>query len=149
MPSKQHSSTLRVIVAVLTLVPAVTCLALQLSLTPDVELWLANHTRGFARPDAFDGVARIAPLFTGFFGFTSLLAAYLILSHRAQNVVFLAVGPCLGGLVYLAIYGVTDPAWFTLLALMSVGMLAATLVTLAWTLLHSEHEMLDGRSKSK
>ena len=109
------------------LLPAIMfCTSLYI-VTPDLETWLATQTRGFARLDAFDGVTRISPSFAGLFGITSLFAAYLVVLHKSQFLVALAAGPLLAALVYLIDHGVADPAWFTLLPLLSIGMLVGWL----------------------
>jgi len=113
----------------LTLFPALAFCGFQLFAAPDLETWLAAEFRGFARPDAFEGVADIAPLFAVLFGVTSLLAAGLVVSRKASYLLTLAAGPLLAGLVYLVMHGVTDPAWFTLLALLVIGMLVGSPVT--------------------
>ena len=102
---------------------------------PDLETWLADQTKGFARPDAFDGVTRISPLFAALFGVTSLLAAFLVVSRKSQYLLPLAAGPLLTSLVYLVTHGVTDPSWWSLLALLGIGMLVGSPVTAAWVVL--------------
>ncbi len=122
-------SPCRFIIALLTLFPALAFCGLQLFATPDLETWLAAEFHGIARPDAFEGVADIAPLFAVLFGVISLLAAGLVVSRKASCLLMLAAGPLLAGLVYLVMHGVTDPAWFTLLALLVIGMLVGSPVT--------------------
>jgi hypothetical protein len=94
----------------LTLFPALAIGGFQLFATPDLETWLGVQLHGFARPDAFDGVADIAPLFAVVFTVTSLLAACLVVFHKTPYLLSLAAGPLLAGLVYLIMHGVTDPA---------------------------------------
>lgn len=125
-------SPIRIIVASLTLLPAIIFIGLQLIVNPDLETWLEDQTKGLARPDAFDGVAKISPLFAAVFGVTSLFAAFLVVSRRSQYLIPLSAGPLLTAFVYLAAYGVTDPHWWSLLALLGLGMLVASPVTATW-----------------
>lgn len=73
--------------------------------------------------------------FTPLFGIWSLFAAYLIVSRKAQFLFVLAVGPLLTLLVYLAEYGTVDPSWYSLLALLGIGMLVSSVVTALWVAL--------------
>jgi hypothetical protein len=127
----RNRSVIPTVVAMLTMLPALTFCGFWLFATPDLETWLAARLNGLARPDAFDGVADIAPLFAVLFAITSLLAACLVVSRKASYLLLLAAGPLLAGLVYVVTHGVTDPAWFTLLALLSIGMLLSSPVTAA------------------
>ncbi|MHB8974639.1 MAG: hypothetical protein ACYC4N_29775 [Pirellulaceae bacterium] len=127
-----RSSFFRIIVASLMLVPAVMFGGLQLIARPDLETWLATQAQGFARPDAFDHVTAISYYFIVLFGITSLLAAYLVVAVKSQFLLPLAAGPLLTTLVYLASYDIADPSWYSLLALLGVGMLVSTPITVAW-----------------
>jgi hypothetical protein len=113
---------------------------LQLVAKPDLETWLAAQTRGFARPDAFDHVTAISYYFIALFGLTSVFAAYLVVSRRTQFLVPLAVGPLLTSLVYLASYGITDPNWYALLALLGIGMFVGSPVTAVWIALNEARQ---------
>ena len=108
---------------------------LQLTASPDLETWLAIQTHGFARPDAFDHVTAISYYFIVLFGITSLLAAYLVVAGKSQFLLPLGAGPLLTTLVYLASYGITDPSWYSVLALLGVGMLVSTPITVAWVVM--------------
>jgi hypothetical protein len=128
-PTTRKRSPGRIIFTLLTLSPALAFCGFQLFAAPDLETWLASRFNGFARPDAFDGVADIAPLFAVVFAVTSLLAACLVAFHRTPYLSTLAAGPLLAGLVYVVMHSVNDPAWFTLLALLTIGMLVGAPVT--------------------
>ncbi|MDY0169352.1 MAG: hypothetical protein RBS80_22605 [Thermoguttaceae bacterium] len=94
-----------------------------------------SQTKGSARADAFDGVNAASPAFHGVLTATSLIAACLVLLRRSPYLVSLAVGPLLAMVVYLAAYGLTDPAWHGIMALLTVGMFVSSLVTIAWVLI--------------
>lgn len=120
-----RSSFSRIIVALLMLLPAIMFGGLQLIARPDLEAWLAVQAQGFARPDAIFHVTAISYYFIVLFGITSLLAAYLVVAGKSQFLVPLAAGPSLTTLVYLASNGITNPDWYSLLALLGVGMLVS------------------------
>ena len=122
----------RVIPVILILVPALLLVVFQIMARPDPEYWLSQQTKGFSRSDAFDGVTNILPVFSTLFGITSLFGAFCIARQHAQYLIPLSVGPILAGMVYLIMHGVTDPAWFTLLALLTIGMLVGSPVTVVW-----------------
>jgi hypothetical protein len=128
-PTIRRLSPGRIIIAILTLSPALAIGGFQLFAKLDLESMLAIRFQGVARPDAFDGVADIAPLFVVMFAVNSLLAACLVAFHKTPYLWTLAAGPLLAGLVYVVMHGVTDPAWFTLLALLTIGMLVGAPVT--------------------
>ncbi|MAG93815.1 MAG: hypothetical protein CMJ48_08715 [Planctomycetaceae bacterium] len=134
----------RMVVASSALLPTIMLCGLQLVATSDLETWLATHTRGTSRADAFDSITRISTTFTALLGITSLFAAWLVVSHRSQYLLGLAVGPCCAILTYLISYGTSDPAWFTLLALLSIGMLVGSPVTGVWMRVCERHRMTDG-----
>lgn len=140
-------SPFRLVVALLMLLPVIMFGGLQLVARPDLETWLANQTQGYARQDAFDHVTTISYYFTTIFAFTSLIAAYLVVSVRSQFLIPLAIGPLLSTLVYLAEYGASDPSWYSLLALLGIGMLVSSLVTTVWIALTStrsaEHRQIE------
>ena len=125
-------SPFRLVVALLMLLPVTMFGGLQLVAKPDLETWLAHQTQGYARQDAFDHVTAISYYFTPIFAFTSLIAAYLVVSIRSQFLIPLVIGPLLSSLVYLADYGTSDPNWYSLLALLGIGMLVSSLVTTVW-----------------
>ena len=127
----------RFVLALLVLLPAIVVVGFQLAARPDPETWLASHAEGFARPDAFDGVTRISPLFATCLGCTCVVAVYFVLSGRLQFLLPLAAGPLLASLVYLADYGLADPSWFTLLVLLTIGMLVSSPVAGIWAILKS------------
>jgi hypothetical protein len=122
-------AAVRVGVAVLMLVPTAAVVGFHVVVGADLQAWLKDRAGGLARPDAFDGVNAIWPRFSTLLGITSLLAAYLVVSHKSRSLVVLAIGPCLATVAYLAANGITDPEWFTLLALLSIGMLVSSIVT--------------------
>lgn len=137
----------RILSAALTFLPLVLMGTLQYVAKPDLEIWLAIQTKGFSRQDAFNGVNGISTTFTVLLAVTSVLAMLLIVFHKSKFLLSLASGPMLAGLAYLVGYGFTDPAWFTLLALLSIGMLVSAPVTTAWVLL-SHRSRLTSRSRS-
>lgn len=136
---RNQTSLLRIVAAIVTLIPPVVLSVLLLIASPDLETWLTHQTGEFFRKDAFESVNEASPVFAVTLAFTSFFAMYLVLAHRSAFLLPLAAGPLLAAIVYLATYGITDPAWFTLFALMSIGMLVATPVTFMWTL-WSKHQ---------
>lgn len=128
----QRISRGRVVTAILMLAPAVAIAAFPLIAQPDPGYWLSQQSKGYARGDAFDGVTTIMPLFTTFFGGTSVLAGFFIFSRRSHFLIPFAAGPSLATFAYLIMHGITDPAWFTLLALLTIGMLVGSPVTAIW-----------------
>lgn len=133
-------SPVRIIVALMTLFPALTFCGFCFFATPDLESWLSARFDGVARPDGFDGVNKITTLFSVSFTGTSFFAACLILCRKLRYVLALAAGPVLAGLGYLVMHGVTDPAWFTLLALLSIGMLLSSPVTAAHAVIAAKRQ---------
>ena len=107
----------RIIAALLTLLPAIMFGGLQLVATPDLEAWLTKIESHTYLP-CCSASHQCSPR--------------IVLSHKSRYLLPLATGPLLGLLLYLGGYGVTDPAWFTLLALLSIGMLVGTVVTVTW-----------------
>jgi hypothetical protein len=128
----QRISRWRIVAAILTLTPALLVAGIQLIAQPDPEYWLSQQAKGYARGDAFDGVSQIMPLFTVFFVGTSVLAAFFILSRKSNFLTPLAAGPSIATFVYLIMHGITDPSWFTLLLLLTIGMLVGSPVTAIW-----------------
>jgi hypothetical protein len=129
-------SLLRIVIAVMTLLPSISFSVLHLIALSDsdLETWLKRQTGGFFRKDAFEGLIHVSPLFAVTLAVTSLLAMHYILSHRSRFLLPLLAGPALAAVVYLVDHGLTDPSWYALLALMSIGMLAGTPVTFVWAL---------------
>ena len=125
----------RLIFAMLMLTPALMLGAIQILTRSDPETWLSQHAKGYARRDAFNGVTNIMPLFSVLFAGTSLLAAFCVCRQLPQFLISLTAGPMLASLVYLIIHGFSDPAWFTLLALLTIGMLVGSSVTAVWVML--------------
>ena len=58
-----------------------------------------------------------------------LFTAFFILSRKFNFLIPLAAGPALATFTYLIMHGITDPAWFTWLALLTNGMLVGSPVT--------------------
>ena len=128
----KSNSPLRIIVLLLVLIPAVLLGCFQFVAQPDPGYWLSQHTIGQTRRDAFDGVTSSLPLTASLFHGTSFLAALLIWSRHSKFLVPLAVGPMLAVFGYLMTHGISDPAWHTLLGLLTIGMIVGSPVTLVW-----------------
>lgn len=123
---------LRAAAAAAMLMPAIVVAAAQVLMKPDPELWLSNHYRGIARPDAFDSLTRIAPIFCVSTGVLFGLAAALVLIRRTPYLIPLFSGPVLTVVACIAVEDLSDPAWFTVLAVFSIGVFAGSVITMAW-----------------
>lgn len=89
--SSDSVSSARIIAALLTLLPAVMIIGFAVFATPDLESWLANQTKGIARRDAFSDVNGISTNFATSFGITSLFVSYLLVAHKSQFLIPLAL----------------------------------------------------------
>ena len=90
---------MRLVFAILILLPAGFLAGLQFLMSLDAELWLAEYFRGFSRRDAFSSVNSILPLFVTLFCVTSVLAAYFVSVSRSGFLTPLTVAPVLAALV--------------------------------------------------
>ncbi len=131
-PEDRSRQSSRILFAFLVLLPAVLFGGLQLIASPDLEIWLTERTRGTSRPDAFEHVNRIAPLFSSALGCASILACSLVLLKRTRFLLPLASGPLMAVTIYLASFGLIDPAWFSLLAILTVFLMVSSSVTLVY-----------------
>ena len=123
-------STARIVTAVLILLPVIAFSVLLLIAVPDLETWLKIKTEGFSRHDAFKGLTGVAPVFAFVLGATSLVAAYFVITHKSQYLLPMSAGPLFGIFSYLPVNGLTDPEWCALVALLTIGMMVATPVTI-------------------
>ena len=133
MSTIAHDYSLRrVLGGSLALLPVATFSSLQYFAKPDLEIWLSNQTKGFCRPGAFHDLHHVLVVFMMAFAVTSVLAMLLILFRKSPFLLPLAAGPLIGVATYLVSYGLTDPAWFALLAITSIGMIVSAPVTVVW-----------------
>lgn len=132
--ARRDRPRLRIILSVLILLPAFLFGALQVVAAPDLETWLIERTQGAFRNDAFDHVNRIAPLFSAALILASALACSLVALKQFRFLLPLASGPLLALAVYLLTNGLTDPAWFSLLAILTVFLVVSSSVTLIYAL---------------
>ncbi len=128
---KIWTTIVRIAIALMVLLPAVGFHCLLSVAQPDLKTWLSVQTEGYSRPDAFDGVNRVSETFSVLFDVFSILTALLIIFRRYQQVLLMIIGPVLTTLCYLAGNGFHDPAWMSLLALLSIGMLVSSVVVVA------------------
>lgn len=99
----------RVAAAAAMLIPAIVLAAGQILMTPNPELWLSNHFRGITRPDAFDHLTEIAPVFCTSVGVLFGLAVVLVLNRRSEYLIPLFSEPTMLVLLYITIEGLSDP----------------------------------------
>jgi hypothetical protein len=86
----------------------------------------------YSRPDAFSSVDRIAGLSCILHTLLCALAVIAVSRRRFDVVTVLCIGPSLALLVYVIADGISDPAWYTFLALCSIGETVSIVVALGY-----------------
>lgn len=115
--------------------PVLAFLVLRMLVRPDLESWLSERYAGFGRGDAFDGLNGVLPAFSVILLITSACVCYRTYLRKWRYFVSLVTGPLVCTFAYLVTYGITDPAWMSLLALNTIGMFVSFVVTGGWILL--------------
>ena len=99
----------------------------------DVESALAERFPS-ARPDAFDGVNRLAhaPFTVLTIFWVSLVVAFVI-GRCYRPLVALITGPVVASGMLVPFMDFSDPAWFTIGAVIAIGCFVGLLVSIAWS----------------
>lgn len=91
--------------------------------SPDVESGLIR-VFGRRRPgDAFDGVNRIYQFFIVMVLTWVALFVFLYIERKRNALIVLCIGPVLGLLLLAVITDLSDPAWFTNLAVLTISLM--------------------------
>ena len=84
------------------------------------------------RADAFHGLNDIAGEFWVLHTLLCSIAAVLIFRRRFDALTVLLIGPSLSAILLAFEEDWTDPAWFTIIAVLCIGYLVGIPFTLAW-----------------
>lgn len=105
--------------------------ALSVHSGPNVERGLRALFGRYSRVDAFDGVNGIVGAFWCLHSVLSLIAAAALYRRRFDVLTVLLIGPALAALLLAFEEDWSDPAWFTIVGVTSIGEIVSSLVALA------------------
>jgi hypothetical protein len=96
---------------------------------PNIERFLSLRWPGNPMPDAFKGLNGAIPLFMVFVTASLLLAARICRTHQIVLFIPLMFGPLACFVGWYLTENFSDPSWFDLFALTTIGMLVSCSVT--------------------
>lgn len=99
------------------------------ALKPDIEQYLKQNVPGNPMPDAFNGLNGSIPIFMLLV--TATLQLVTRLNRKRQNLLFLPLlfGPFVCSVGWYLTEDLSDPNWFHLFAITTIGMLVSSVVT--------------------